>query len=906
MHKLSFLLTLVLCLAFTGCGGGGGGGGGGSTTTVVGDSADLGGDDAGGDDSSDGSNGDTGDGGADGSPDDGPGITRDYTLFESGQVRPLAFSPDGSRLFVANTPANRLDIYRVAQDKLELSGSVPVGLEPVAVAARDNSEVWVVNHLSDSVSVVDVGAQPHVRQTLLVGDEPRDIVFAGTDRNLAFITAAYRGQNHPTFDPEDLTTPGLGRADLWVYNADELNKADLNGGSLVILNLFVDSLRSLTALPNGSRVYAGAFMSGNGTTTIDALAVEGGKPEPRSNKDGIPAPKTGLIVKQAGNRWLDEAGTNWAGEVKFKLPDYDVFEIDTTTPVPQLRRQISSVGTTLFNLVVNAERGELYVSNLEARNEVRFEGPGESATTVRGHIADTRISVVNNAGVVRHVDLNQHVNFNRPEGASVPAAEAQKSLSQVTALALTQDGNTLIAAAFGSGKLAFIDVDELSPAGYSASTANQLQLPGGGPSGLALSPDGALLAVYTRFDNAVHLVDPAARRVLSSTALYNPEPDFIVKGRQFLYDAALTSANGVNACSSCHIFGDNDALAWDLGNPDAAMQDNPNEFVANSPKITTRFHPMKGPMTTQTLRGIADSGPQHWRGDRTGENRASGDMGPEPLAAAAFKEFNPAFVGLVGRQDELTEEQMQQFTDFALALTPPPNPVRQIDNSLTTRQQAGRDIYFNVDDITGIGSCNHCHSLDPARKQFGSGGKMSFEGGRIAEDFKVPHLRNAYAKVGMFGSSSTVSDGQFMGPQVRAFGYLHDGAIDTLDHFFQDPVFKFPDPVAANRADVVRFVMVMESNLAPVVGQQVTLSGTQQTLLNRLDLLEERALVITPRPECDLKVSGVIDGVQVALQLASADRYVDGQGGSFTSAQLREAARADGQALTFTCFPPEA
>ena len=136
MHKLSFLLTLVLCLAFTGCGGGGGGGGGGSTTTVVGDSADLGGDDAGGDDSSDGSNGDTGDGGADGSPDDGPGITRDYTLFESGQVRPLAFSPDGSRLFVANTPANRLDIYRVAQDKLELSGSVPVGLEPVAVAAE--------------------------------------------------------------------------------------------------------------------------------------------------------------------------------------------------------------------------------------------------------------------------------------------------------------------------------------------------------------------------------------------------------------------------------------------------------------------------------------------------------------------------------------------------------------------------------------------------------------------------------------------------------------------------------------------------------------------------------------------------------------------------------------------------
>ena len=31
---------------------------------------------------------------------------------------------------------------------------MPVGLEPVAVAVRSPTEVWVVNHLSDSVSVV--------------------------------------------------------------------------------------------------------------------------------------------------------------------------------------------------------------------------------------------------------------------------------------------------------------------------------------------------------------------------------------------------------------------------------------------------------------------------------------------------------------------------------------------------------------------------------------------------------------------------------------------------------------------------------------------------------------------------------------------------------------------------------
>jgi len=79
-----------------------------------------------------------------------------FTLFESGQVRPLALSPDGKLLFACNTPDNRLEIFRVKKSGLVHRASVPVGLEPVAVAARRNDEVWVVNHLSDSVSVVEL------------------------------------------------------------------------------------------------------------------------------------------------------------------------------------------------------------------------------------------------------------------------------------------------------------------------------------------------------------------------------------------------------------------------------------------------------------------------------------------------------------------------------------------------------------------------------------------------------------------------------------------------------------------------------------------------------------------------------------------------------------------------------
>src|SRR5499425_2594899 len=132
-----------------------------------------------------------------------------FVTFESGQVRPLALSPDGTHLFAVNTPDNHLEIFDVSGAGLSHSATVPVGLEPVAVAARSNTEVWVVNLLSDSISVVDVGSSPaRVTRTLLVGDEPRDIVFAGAGGNRAFITTAHRGQQRTS--PELASVPGAG------------------------------------------------------------------------------------------------------------------------------------------------------------------------------------------------------------------------------------------------------------------------------------------------------------------------------------------------------------------------------------------------------------------------------------------------------------------------------------------------------------------------------------------------------------------------------------------------------------------------------------------------------------------------------------------------------------------------
>ena len=121
-----------------------------------------------------------------------------FTAFDSGQVRPLAMSSSGDRMYVVNTPDNQLEVFSVNSFGLTHSTSVSVGLEPVAVALRNDNEVWVVNYLSDSITIVDVSLMPpRVTRTLLVGDEPADIVFAGPGGNRAFITTAHRGQNSP-------------------------------------------------------------------------------------------------------------------------------------------------------------------------------------------------------------------------------------------------------------------------------------------------------------------------------------------------------------------------------------------------------------------------------------------------------------------------------------------------------------------------------------------------------------------------------------------------------------------------------------------------------------------------------------------------------------------------------------
>jgi hypothetical protein len=374
----------------------------------------------------------------------------------------------------------------------------------------------------------------------------------------------------------------------------------------------------------------------------------------------------------------------------------------------------------------------------------------------------------------------------------------------------------------------------------------------------------------------------------------------VTQGRRFLYDARLTSSNGEASCSACHVFGDFDSLAWDLGNPDGAVVANSNPFeVGPLPGAPPVFHPLKGPMTTQTLRGLVNHGPMHWRGDRTGA--APGNAAAALDEQAAFEAFNVAFEGLLGRGAPLDAADMTAFARFALELVSPPNPLRNLDNSLAAGQQAGLDFYTGpISDL--VRNCNGCHALDAAQGFFGGDGQMSIEG--EPQEFKIPHLRNLYQKVGRFDVA---------GPQVRGTGFLHDGSVDTLLTFLRAPAFQFPGG-DAQRLEVASFLLRFPGELAPIVGQQVTLGTSNAAAAGpRIDLLRARAeagFALAGEPqarECDLVVKGAQGGrARGWLYDPAADAFVPDASAeaALTDAALRALAAEAGQELTYTCAPP--
>jgi len=852
-----------------------------------------------------------------------------FVNWENPQVHPLEMTPDGTKLLAVNTADNRLMVFELAGPAPRLVASIPVGLEPVSVRARTNTEAWVVNHISDSVSIVSLVTN-NVVATVPTDDEPADVVFAGMPRR-AFITCS-QVNTVLVVDPARPLAPA--------------QRVPLKG----------EDPRALAVSADGRKVYAAIFESGNGTTALggggtlpglyppnvvsDPSGPYGGiNPPPNKGAafepaiaQGLPSPPPGpLIVRQnASGQWLDDNAHDWTELVSganaeasgrrpgWKLSDRDLAIIDTAT----LSVTYASGLMNLNMALAVHPSGAVTVVGTDATNEVRFE------PNLNGRFLRVRMAVVNPAAPaqVQRLELNPHLTY---ATATVPQSERDKSLGDPRAIAWNGAGTRGYVAGLGSNNVVVVSL--------TGQRLGRFEV-GEGPTGLVLDEARGNLYVLNRFAASLSVVSLSDHQEKSRVPFFDPTPSVIKVGRKHLYNTRETSGTGHVSCGSCHVDGRMDRLAWDLGDPAGQMEALADQNKGMGvPQLLGGFepvHPMKGPLTTQTLQDIIGKEALHWRGDRDG-----------------LEDFNPAFVHLQGDDMMLSAAQMQQFEDFLATLTFPPNPFRNLDNSLPTHlplpghyttgrfAPAGQPLphgnavaglaLFRPPRLLGLGlfACSTCHTLPSGLgtsstwngSQYvplpaGPNGEMHT--GLVSVDgstnivFKVPHLRNMHEKVGMELTQLE---------SVAGFGFSHHGVVDSLARFITNPAFQ----VASDQevADLVAFMLAFSGSDLPrgmgndineppgpdskdthaAVGRQVTLNGAfpspeQNALLNTFLALADSGkvgLVVKGRQQSEARGYTYLGGGEF-----QADRGSE----RVSAAQLRSRALPDNE-LTWTVVP---
>lgn len=119
--------------------------------------------------------------------------TNSFSLFEVGadknkkvieqstgeEPNGIAISPDGNRIYVANTVAGTVSVFAVQRQRtlwLRRVGDIAVGTEPYGLALTPNGKkLYVSNARSNSVSVIDTATSRVIKTVADVGFEPRGL-----------------------------------------------------------------------------------------------------------------------------------------------------------------------------------------------------------------------------------------------------------------------------------------------------------------------------------------------------------------------------------------------------------------------------------------------------------------------------------------------------------------------------------------------------------------------------------------------------------------------------------------------------------------------------------------------------------------------------------------------------------
>ncbi len=623
-----------------------------------------------------------------------------YPTFMSPHAAPIA-SRDG-RVYVVNTPADTVDV--IDASRRSIIARISVGIDPVGLAVRpDGSELWVANHVSDSVSVIDL--EPTSATFLQVVATVQEFARIGTKRassvdkdngkraSRSRARKLRKGRQGTIFDePVGIAFASDEKAYVSLSSESAIAVISVRTRK-VIRRLAITAQDPRALVVRGNRLYVIPFESNN-----------------RTQISGCAGPLDGdlctfdAIEHVVRNNNVLSTGIDVDIVKHPRVPDRDLYVFDTGSD--QLVDVVDTVGTLLYGLTVDSA-GRVYVAQTDARNDVN----GRAGTLAHG-LAELQNRAFLNQ--ITRVDCGGG-SCDAPEFIDLeplPPVDPDPGMALATpfAIQISDDDSILVVSAASSDRLFTVDAT-------TGTVLGRVEV-GAVPRGIALEstlsggPSRAwVLNAVSNTVSVVDVSDPADPRVSKTIRLQDPTHPVVKRGRMAFHDAGA-STTGTFSCESCHPDGHTDQLLWVL--------DTPTCSVSGCTQIP--------PRTTMPARGLRDTAPYHWDGipgdPFGGRNTANINGGDPPNCTLDQPESCTRFLvdaGLASTMckvddcqgGELSNAQRADLAKFLLSVPYPPAQRRSYDNRMSKTAAEGFEI-FHIDGVPGRGAiavCGACHRM---------------------------------------------------------------------------------------------------------------------------------------------------------------------------------------------------
>lgn len=602
-----------------------------------------------------------------------------HPTFASPHANPIAVS--GGDVFVANTPADTVDVIDTAT--LKVRSRINVGIDPVGIAVQpEGREVWVSNHVSDSVSVID--------------NDPESLTY------LQVIATIQE------FDPETKATTFDEPIGIAFASNEKAYVALSSENQIAVVNVTTREVTKRLRIPaqdprtiavHGDRLYVIPFESNNKTQ------LSGGRKE---DIDGD------LVTFDAWEHSIRVNNVLSLGHVTDivkhpGVPDQDLFVFDTQTD--ELIETVDTLGTLLYGLTVDS-KGRVFIAQTDARNDAN----GRAGTKKHGMKQMQNRAFLNQITQINILDGQvRQPRFINLEPLPQQHPEKGMALATPYAIQISTDDSTLVASAAGSDKLFTVDAESGEVLG---------RVPVGAvPRGIALenTDDGkpSQAWVYNAVANTVSLIDlsdTSSPKVAGFIKLHDPTHRQVKLGRTWFNDADASST-GTFSCESCHPDNNTDQLLWVLKTP----------IVTGGNQIM--------PRSTMPVRGLRDTAPFHWDGvlgdPYGGINSANIRKSVEPTAdphdqttsTRHLVDVSMAEILMAHGDDRLNDEgkpggftaaERDDLATYLLSVPYPPAQRRAYTNQLSKHAEEGFRMFHIVGDAGGTpGSnlCGNCHRM---------------------------------------------------------------------------------------------------------------------------------------------------------------------------------------------------